>query len=263
MSKLMLAVVLASAAPSTALVLSQAALFSRAMPTSLISSTTTSSSSSPGQLSVNGEAIIAVTPDRATMRFQLQATATDKLEAQRLIDDATAKLLEDLSAAGAKRTELKSGAMQLQPNYARDHRGQPIYLKVESWQATRVVTACAHDLDLVTPWQKAARAAGAITVGEVELESSRLQELKEEARIQAATAARKKAVALASALGGRLGAPVSISESASSTNDASTYKRANAASDLAEDIIVTGDFAAGTLSVVANVAVTFVVHGDA
>ena len=212
---------------------------------------------------MNGEAVIAVTPDRATMRFQLQASAKDKLEAQRLIDEATATLLAELQKAGAKSTELQSGALQLQPVYARDRQGQPLYLKVESWQATRVVNACAHDLEQVSPWQKAARATGAISVGEVALESSRLQEFKEEARIQAAAAARKKALALAAALGGRLGAPMSISESASSTTDAATYKRANAVDDRVDESVVSGDFAAGTMSVVATVAVTFEVHGDA
>jgi uncharacterized protein YggE len=262
MSKLLIAVVVASAAPSTMMVLSQSMLLSRT-PFLASASSSSSESSATGQLSVNGEAIIAVTPDRATMTFQVQAKGKDKLEVQRQIDEATASLLSSLRAAGAKTTELSSKAMQLQPHYARDRHGNPLYLQVEFWEATRSVTACAHDLLQVTPWQSAARKAGAITVGEVALEASNLQDLKEEARVKAAAAARTKAQALVAALGGRLGTPINISEHASSTTDAAAYKRANSVANHVEDSVVSGDFAAGTMSVVANVAVTFQVLGDA
>ncbi len=258
MSKLVLAAVLAAAAPTTALVWGQSALCAQ-----LQSLHTTPANAAPGRLDVRGEAIIALVPDRATMTLQMQTKGADKLEAQRNIDEQTAALLAALSKAGATSAQLASHATQLQPVYARDRRGNLLYLQVEAWEATRTVTACAHDLAQVTPWQTAAREVGALTVGEVALEASNLEVLKEEARLKAATTARNKGRALAAALGGRLGAPLSIAENASSTTDASVYKRANTVDERVESSVVNGDFAAGTMSVVATVSVTFEVLSDA
>jgi uncharacterized protein YggE len=210
-----------------------------------------------GQVAVDGTATIAVVPDTATMVFEITRVAPTRDAAEAEADDAVAKVLAALGDAGARPHELTTVARTAAPTHGRHRDGSTNYLDVRQWTVTRRVQACAHEAVVVAAWQKAARGAGARDVGEVAWETSRLQELKAEARLKAAAAARLKAASLVEQLGGRLGAPTSIAESAGSTNDAAAYKRANTAAAETEGAVVVADSAAGTIAVVATVQVSF------
>lgn len=210
-----------------------------------------------GQIAVDGTATIAVVPDTATMVFDVTRIAPTREAAEADVDAAVAQVLAALGNAGARPHELTTLALTGAPTYGRLRDGSTNYLDVRQWTVTRRVQACAHEAAVVAGWQKAARGAGAVDVGAVAWETSRLQELLAEARLKAAAAARVKAASLVEQLGGRLGAPTQINESARSTNDPAASKQANRADADIEGAVVVADSAAGTIAVVAIVQVSF------
>jgi uncharacterized protein YggE len=249
MHKLIAAVVLASTTPAAVMM----GLTRLGPPTADAQAAVTA----VGFIHVDGTASLSVVPDVATMTFEVTHTATTREEADAALDATVADVLAALGKAGARPHELKTLERTAAPLYARNRDGSPRYLEVLRWTVTRRVQACAHDAALVANWQKAARGAGALEVGGVAWETSRLVELKREARLKAAAEARLKAAALVDELGGRLGAPTTISESAGSTTDPTAYKRANVSESDTEGAVVVADLAGGTIAVVASVQVAF------
>jgi len=215
------------------------------------------SAPSVGTVNIDGTATLTVAPDRATMMFEVSRIAPTRVAAETALDQGVADVLAALTKAGARPHEQRTLARTATPTYAHDRHGRPLYHEVIAWTVTQRVEACAHEAAAVATWQKAARAAGAIDVGAVAWETSRLMTLKRDARLQAAAEARQKALALVEKLGGRLGAPTSISESAGSTTDAAAYKHANIAAEDVQGAVVVADSASGTIAVVATVVVSF------
>lgn len=207
-------------------------------------------------INVSGEAVINVVPDLATMTFRVERTGTTREKALQNADDGVAAVLQALRGQGAAPADLRTDAASFTPEYVLDAHGQPLYLQVKAWVATRTVVVCTHDVQRVAPLQRSAQQAGALPFGNVAFETTALPTLQGEARVQAAVAARQKAAVLVEALGGRLGPPMAVSEHATSTTG--SYAQKNVSDDRTESFgVLDGDFAAGKLSVSAEVSVTF------
>jgi len=249
MSRLLVTLLVATLAPSTTALVLAARTFQP-----------TSSSSATGELrsiNVDGRALIAVMPDKATLTFVAETSGATREAAQAAVDARIERALTALVAAGVKPIDLRSQTATLSPEYALDARGHPQYLQVKQWTATRTLIVCAHDLSLVATLQRAAEGAGTRASGDVVFESSQTESLQVEARLQAARAARAKAEAMVQALGGTLGGPISISESVATAPSGSGAKNTSDDRTAADVGVVDGTFAAGKLSVTAQVAVTF------
>jgi uncharacterized protein YggE len=221
------------------------------------SSSSSSAAGADGRsINVSGEAVINVVPDLATMTFRVERKGATREAALQSVDDGVAAVLQALREQGAAPADLRTEAASFSPEYARDAHGQPLYLQVKAWVATRAVVVCTHDVQRVAPLQRIAQQAGALPFGNVAFETTALPTLQGEARVQAAVAARHKAAVLVEALGGRLGPPMAVSESATSMTG--SYVQKNVSDDRTESVgVVDGDFAAGKLSVSAQVSVTF------
>lgn len=250
MSRLLVTILIATLAPSTAAWV----LVAR---TQHPAASSTSSAGDIRSINVDGRALITVMPDKATLTFIAEATGPTREAAQAAADARIEAALAALMKAGVDPIDLRSQAATLSPEYARDPRGQPLYLRVKHWTASRQLTVCTHDISTIASLQRAAAGAGMRDVGDVLLESSQVESLQVEARLQAARAARAKAEAMVQALGGQLGGPISVSEHV--TSSPATYGQKNTSDDRTAGAtgVVDGTFAAGKLSVTAQVSVSF------
>lgn len=209
----------------------------------------------PRTLSVSGDAQIRVVPDKATFSVVVDAADKDKKRAQQLVQERTAAVIAAVTKAGLAPAGVTVANLGLAPEYETDKHGNPLYLRVRRWTASRTLTLCASDLTKMNEIFGAVIDAGGVVQGAVTFDTSRLEELRTEARKRAAQAARTKAAALVDALGGKLGAPASIAEQNPAWSGPLSYK--NAVESWENGAFVDGAFAAGQMSLSAHVDVVF------
>lgn len=206
-------------------------------------------------LSVSGDAQVKVVPDRATFTVVVESSDPSKTRAQQLLLADSAKMIDALSKAGVPAAGLTVAGVSLSPVYQTDKRGQPLYLHVRYWAASRRLTICVEDLSKMNGIFGAAINAGGVLQGDVVFDTSRLEAVRAQARKLAAKAARDKAGILVDALGGELGAPITISENDPSFSGPFNYK--NAVDDWRAGAFTDGSFSSGQMIVSAHVDVVF------
>ncbi len=161
-----------------------------------------------GEIRVSGTAHVEVTPDRARLRFAMETEAPSAAEAA----DANAAQMNDVLAAvraavGDAGTIGTSG-YGLSPVYNRPEPGGR--QTITGYRAQNHVEVTLTDVDRVGAVLDAAVRAGANRVAELSFFASETGPARLEAIRKATAAAREEAEVLASALGGRLGAPLEV-----------------------------------------------------
>lgn len=106
--------------------------------------------------------------------------------------------------------------------------------------------------------------AGATGVRDASLRSSQLRKYRDEARAKAIQAAKEKAIALATDLGAKVGKPYTITEGSDygsrlSYSNSANFQTSGMGGEQPGDGI-TPTFAPGTISISANVNVSFVIE---
>ena len=156
---------------------------------------------------VQGEGLVSVAPDSATVSMVARHRSADTGEAKRVVDRAVAALLKvapgfDLAADDITASDL---ALREDAEYDDNDRRLPT-----THIASREVKVRLDDLERLGAWLDAALAAGFTDVSDVSFKSSQEARLREDARARAVADAREKAGGLAVAFGGRLGPVYSI-----------------------------------------------------
>jgi len=156
---------------------------------------------------VQGEGLVSVAPDSATVSMVARHRSANAGEAKRVVDRAVADLLKvapdyDVSPDDITASDL---ALREDEEYDDNDRRLP-----SAHVASREVKVRMDDLERLGAWMDAALAAGFTDVSDVNFKSSQETRLREDARAQAVADAREKAGGLAVAFGGRLGPVYSI-----------------------------------------------------
>lgn len=162
----------------------------------------------PRSIRVTGEGEIKVTPDQAVFRFGVQTENIKLEEAKNENSRKTKKLLKALQKLGVKQKNIQTARIQINPVYRYD-RGKRIFTH---YAARKDFTITVNDLDNYGKILNAAVAAGVENVSGIQFQSSRLEDLKAEARKKAARNAKQKAADLAAVFGQKIGEPLSIQE---------------------------------------------------
>jgi uncharacterized protein YggE len=215
------------------------------------------SPSLPGSLNVTGDAQVRVVPDKATFTAVVEGRAKDKVSSQRAVQERMAKVLDAARGTGISATGLSTAGIQLAPEYEIDARGRPLYLQVKAWTSLQRITVCVDDLHKMNDVFGAILNAGASLEGDVIFDTSRLEEIRGQARLLASKAAREKATTLLSVLGGTLGKPTRIDDGAPTFTGPLSYK--NAVEDWRNGGITEGAFSAGQMLVSAHVGVAYAI----
>jgi uncharacterized protein YggE len=212
----------------------------------------------PPLVSTSGSAQIRVVPDLADLYFEVEVRNADLTVARKQQADRATKILAELRAAGVAEAELQSSQVQIAPDYT-DRRQETE--KIKFYRVSQSICCTLHDLKKVPDVTADAVVAGATGVRDASLRTSQLRKYRDEARAKAIHAAKEKATALATELGAKIGKPYTITEGsgyewrASTSNNSSFQVAGEQPGDG-----TTPTFAPGTISVSANVSVSFILE---
>lgn len=167
-----------------------------------------------GTLRVSGRASVAVTPDRANLRFAVETEAPTAAEAARSNADGMASVIAAVRALVGEAGDLGTDGYLLSPVYRTVTRNNASESIIVGYRAVNHVRVTLHDLEIVGPVLDAAIGAGANRVSQLSFFASNSEPARLEAIAQATASARAEAEALARALGGELDAVLEVSVSA-------------------------------------------------
>ncbi|MUV04242.1 DUF541 domain-containing protein [Flavobacterium rakeshii] len=161
------------------------------------------------QVTVQGEGIIKVTPDMATITIGVNNEGNDAKEVKKENDKATDAVIKYLKKAGIDAKDYQTERVYLNRNY--DYDKKKYYYKASQTISVKLKDLSKYD-DLITGLTE----AGVNNIQGVNFESSKQKEYEAQARREAMLDAQKKAKEYASALGQGIGSAIMINESGSS-----------------------------------------------
>jgi uncharacterized protein YggE len=163
-----------------------------------------------GTISLTGEALVRVAPDRITMSFGLERTGDSVPEISRQIADDGRNLISVLEKAGVPTKHIQTEDLQLGIEYK--DSGRPSS-GIKAFTASRSYSVRLTTTTLVEPVMTAALTDGrALTMAGPSYGVENLRPLRDQARKMAIKAAREKAELLAAEMGRKVGAATSINE---------------------------------------------------
>jgi uncharacterized protein YggE len=202
----------------------------------------------PKIVKTTGTAELKVTPDQAVIQLGVEHQSAAAKNAKTAVATASRKILAALKALGIDDKDIQTDYLSLQPMI--DYRKG---LRITNFTAEQSLSVKVRDLSELDDVMDAVISAGANNIGGIEYQSSELRKYKDQARDEAAKAAREKADALAKALGNQIGKTYSIEEVQQSENSYSILANTR----LEDTRSRTPSTAPGQLTVTASVIVSF------
>jgi uncharacterized protein YggE len=177
------------------------------------------------QITVPGEATLAVAPDLARLRAGVISEGKTAREASDTNKKTMAAVMAAITGAGIAEKDVQTSRYSIQPIYDQT-RPPPGNFKV--FQASNNVIIKIRDLDKISDVIDRTVAAGANSMGGVEFLVADPSKLLDTARAEAVADAKRKAEILAQAAGARLGPALTITstEQSSGYQPAPMYMRA-------------------------------------
>ena len=213
----------------------------------------------PATISTSGSAEIRVPADLADLYFEVNVRYADLATARKKQSERATRVLAVLRQSGVEDKDLQTSQVNIAATYMETRHGETA--TVNYYDVTQAVYCTLHDVNKVADLTTTVLSAGATGVHAATLRTSDLRKHHDEARTQAARAAREKAVALATELGAKVGKPYKIRETPldGGTNGTSQNGVTAAAPAPADDghEAAGGVFAPGLLTISASVDVTF------
>ncbi len=157
-------------------------------------------------IQTNGSAVVKVKPDKVTLRLGVMTYASTPRESQggnaRIVD----AVLKAVRGTGVPASDITTDFFAVRPEY--DYNGTPH--KVVGYWTNNAVVITLKQVDKLSGVLGAALEAGATSVDDVTFSTSRLRELRDQARALAVKAAMEKARGMAEAAGATLGEAMTI-----------------------------------------------------
>ncbi len=152
-------------------------------------------------IQTNGSAVVKVKPDKVTLRLGVMTYAGTPRESQggnsRIVD----AVLKAVRGTGVPASDITTDYFAVRPEY--DYNSTPH--RVVGYWTNNAVVVTLKQVDKLSGVLGAALEAGATSVDDVSFSTSRLRELRDQARTMAVKAAMEKAQGMAVAAGARLG----------------------------------------------------------
>lgn len=165
-----------------------------------------------GAISTSGTARILVAPDEVVVSLAAEAFEKDLALAKSSTDAGIAATLAAARGLGIPEERIQTDAIDIGVSWHTPGNLPAFGAEDRYFKVRRAITVILGDPALLDPLLSKALAGGITTVDGISFRSTRLREHRDAARLQAATAAREKAVALAGALGASVGRPTGIAE---------------------------------------------------
>ncbi|QDF65934.1 oxidative stress defense protein [Shewanella sp. SNU WT4] len=152
-------------------------------------------------LVTQGKAQITAEPDMASLQVTVSIIKKDAKEAKTASDKAVVDFSQRLIEAGVKREHINSANLDLQPSYEY-HNNAPRQLV--GYQANRTVTVTIEQLSQLNDILNSAIEQGLNRVDNIQLSSSKMAELQQQARQAAIKDAQSNAADVAKGFGSKL-----------------------------------------------------------
>lgn len=206
------------------------------------------------EISVQGRGVASGSPDEATVQLGVETRSADAARAVRENSDKVAAIRTRLASAGVEAKDVQTAQLSVTPQQPFDPQtgrpsGAPTYV------VDHVLSVRVRAVERLGEVLGDAVAAGANQIQSVTFGASDPSKLESEARGKAMAEARARAEQLAQAAGVKLGAPLTISESA-----AFPVPRGEPRVRMAEAAAMAVPVAAGELEVEIHVHVTYAIQ---
>lgn len=181
----------------------------------------------PNQVLVNGQGKIAYQPDVANVVLGVQVDKIENSEeALKILNDKVGKIISAISLIGVDSKNIKNQTYSLSPVYDYIDGINTLNGYTANQQIVVKVEGVDNNFDILNKVISESAKSGANQVLGISFESSKIEELKQEARLLAISDAKDKAISLSEALGLPLGEIMGWSENVinpSIYNDYSVY----------------------------------------
>lgn len=161
----------------------------------------------PKIVKTTGTAEVKVTPDQAVLQLGVEKQSPTARAAKAAVSNTSRKILAALKLLAVEDRDVQTAYLNLQPMI--DYRKG---VRIVNFTAAQSLSIKVRDLSKLDDVMDAVISAGANSIDGIEYQSSELRKYKDQARDEAATAARQKAEALAKSLGNQIGKTYSIEE---------------------------------------------------
>jgi len=208
-------------------------------------------------VSVTGTTVIRTVPDVITWRIQTIDTDKNLVRAKESSDEKLKKILSLRETLGIKPQDVQTSYLSIRREFERDQRGSRT-TEFKHFAVNRSVTIQQRDLkrfdEYLTKLVSSAEMEVSFSFG-----TSRMHELRANARVNAVEVAKEKAEAMTKTLGAKIGKVLKIDE-----HRPAGYPRSFASNSAFSDVggqlpvdATSGTFAPGAIEVRVSVHVTF------
>lgn len=177
--------------------------------TSTAPAASTTETPAGGAIHTSGSAVIRVQPDRASIRFGVQTFGANPRLSQAENEAIVKRVLQALRDQGIEDKDIGTDYFSVRPEY--DYPGRGKHTLVGYWSDNGIQVTL-REVDRLSSVLVAALEAGATSVDDLTFTTTRLRELRDQARALAVQAALEKAQALAEAAHVSAGAATDIRE---------------------------------------------------
>jgi hypothetical protein len=157
---------------------------------------------------VTGEGEVQLEPDRAEIPIDIESDAPSSAAAGTDNARRTQAVIAALRRAGAAAADIATAGYTVQPQWVYPPSGPP---HRSGYRASMELRLSVANLPHLGPWIDAALTGGASGIGNVQFNSSHLQDARQQALTQAVQHAQADARTLARAAGGSLGTLLELS----------------------------------------------------
>lgn len=169
---------------------------------------------------VSGTAVINIAPDRALIQLGVQSNGATPEAVEALNSSSIQGVIHALRSLGVEAKDITTDLYVIEPIYENYDS-----LHIKGYRINNVVAVTLREVKLTSKVIAAALQAGANQVVNVDLYTSELRKVRDQARELAMQAASEKGQALAGAVGSKTGCVLSISENSWSSYNGWWYGR--------------------------------------
>ena len=221
--------------------------------------------SAPPLITVSGQAELRVQPDEAVLNLEVERLDKDINVARQQADDSVTQILALARRHGVPQQNVMTDYITVGMKYstdlvddADDADAKKVKREFVGYEVSKSVTVRLTDLSRFEVLFAEVLKAGVSRVKDVTFYTSQLRKYRDQARAAAIRAAREKAVALSAEVGQTIGKAFKIEEDGpsrgSALSNSVSYIPGNYSSD------ESSAFAPGTITVSANVTVSFLLN---